>query len=56
MKEKLKIGNEIKIKTKDGKSYVGILMDSHKGYISAVVQLGIILTFPLSSILNIVKL
>jgi len=56
MKHKFKIGNEIKVKTKDGKSYIGILMDCHKGHISTVASLGIILTFPLNSILNIIKL
>ncbi|MGE3611444.1 MAG: hypothetical protein AB7I27_17765 [Bacteriovoracaceae bacterium] len=52
----LNLGNEIKIITTDKKSYSGILMDSHKGYLSVVAGLGIILTFPMHSILNVVKL
>jgi hypothetical protein len=56
MKQKIEYGNEIKITTKDKKSYSGIFMDSHKGYLSVVAGLGIILTFPLHSILNVVKL
>tara|TARA_R110002049_G_scaffold150260_4_gene313412 strand:+ start:1888 stop:2058 length:171 start_codon:yes stop_codon:yes gene_type:complete len=56
MQEKLNIGNEVKVFTKDGKSYEGILMDCHKGYLSTLAGLGIILTFPLNSILNIIKI
>lgn len=56
MSKKLKIGSEIKVFTKDGKSYEGILMDCHKGYLSTIASLGIILTFPLNSILNVVKI
>lgn len=52
----LNLGNEIKIITKDKKSYSGILMDSHKGYLSVIAGLGIILTFPTHSILNVAKL
>jgi hypothetical protein len=55
MKTKLKLGSEIKIYTKDGKSYEGIFMDCHKGYLSTIAGLGIILTFPMNSILNVVK-
>ncbi len=55
MTTKLNIGSEIKIFTKDGKSYEGILMDCHKGYLSTIAGLGIILTFPMDSILNVVK-
>lgn len=53
--ENFKLGTEIKVQTKDGKNYEGILMDIHKGYLSAVAGLGIILTFPVSSIINISK-
>ena len=56
MENNLKIGNEIKIHTKDGRSYEGILMDCHKGYISAIAGLGIILSFPMNSIHNIIKI
>jgi hypothetical protein len=56
MKQKIEYGNEIKVTTKDGKSYEGILMDCHRGYLSTVAGLGIILTFPMHSILNVVKL
>lgn len=56
MKQKIEYGNEIKITTKDRKSYSGILMDSHRGYLSVVAGLGIILTFPMHSILNVVKI
>ncbi len=56
MKQKIEYGNEIKITTKDKKSYSGILMDSHKGYLSVVAGLGIILTVPMHSILNVVKI
>lgn len=52
----LNLGNEIKIITTDKKSYSGILMDSHRGYLSVVAGLGIILTFPMHSILNVVKI
>lgn len=54
--ENFKLGTEIKVQTKDGKNYEGILMDIHKGYLSAVAGLGIILTFPVSSIINISKI
>jgi len=56
MEKKLKIGNEVKVFTKDGKAYEGILMDCHKGYLSTLAGLGIILTFPMNSILNIIKI
>ena len=55
MAAKLKVGAEIKVLTKDGKSYEGILMDFHKGYLSTIASMGVILTFPASSILNITK-
>lgn len=55
MSQKFKLGSEIKIYTKDGKSYEGILMDCHKGYMSTIAGLGVILTFPLDSISNVVK-
>lgn len=50
MNQEYKIGSEIKVFTKDGNAYEGILMDYHKGYISTVGKLGIILTFPIQSI------
>jgi len=53
--KKFKLGTEIKVKTKDGKQYEGILMDIHEGYLSAIASLGIILTFPVNSIINISK-
>jgi len=56
MNKKLAIGNEIKIFTKDGKSYQGILMENYKGYISTIAGLGVILTFPVSSIINVIKI
>jgi hypothetical protein len=56
MNTDFKFGTEIKIKTKDGTSFVGILMDIENGYLSAVAALGIILTFPITSIINITKL
>ncbi|MBL7665295.1 MAG: hypothetical protein JNM93_09185 [Bacteriovoracaceae bacterium] len=56
MKRDLKVGNEIKILTKDGQSYEGILMDCHRGHLSAIAKLGVILTFPLGSILDVVKI
>jgi len=56
MQNELKVGNEIKIFTKDGKSYEGIFMECHKGYLSTLAGLGIILTFPLHSVLNIIKM
>ena len=52
----LKLGTEIKIKTKDGSSFEGILMEIKNGYLSAVATLGIILTFPVTSIINITKI
>jgi hypothetical protein len=55
MGEKLNIGSEIKVFTKDGKYYEGIFMDCQKGYLSTIAGLGIILTFPMDSILNVVK-
>jgi hypothetical protein len=56
MTTKLNIGSEIKVFTKDGRSYEGIFMNCQKGYLSTVAGLGIILTFPIDSILNVVKL
>lgn len=56
MTKEIKVGNEIKVVTKDGKSYEGIFMECQKGYLSALAGLGIILTFPLNSVLNIIKI
>ena len=56
MGKDFEVGNEIKIYTKDGKSYRGILMDYHKGYLSTIISLGIILTIPINAIINIVKI
>lgn len=50
-----KLGTEIKIKTRDGKIFEGILMEIKNGYLSAVAKLGIILTFPMTSIVNVSK-
>jgi hypothetical protein len=55
MEPELKIGMEIKIKTRDGDLFEGILMEIKNGYLSAVATLGIILTFPMTSITNITK-
>lgn len=56
MRKKIYLGNEIEVKTKDGQSFRGIFVNNEKGYLSAVAGLGIILTFPMDSILNIVKI
>jgi hypothetical protein len=56
MNQEYKIGSEIKVFTKDGNAYEGILMDYQNGYISTVGNLGIILTFPIHSIDGINKI
>lgn len=56
IRNKIYLGNEIEVKTKDGQSFRGIFVNTEKGYLSAVAGLGIILTFPMDSILNIVKI
>jgi hypothetical protein len=55
MSKKLNIGSEIKVFTKDGKSYEGILVNHQKGYLSTIMSLGVILTIPIDSIINVVK-
>jgi hypothetical protein len=55
MNTNLKLGTEIEIKTKDGETFNGILMEFKNGYLSAVATLGIILTFPVASIIHITK-
>tara|TARA_Y100000768_G_scaffold357851_1_gene313236 strand:- start:12526 stop:12696 length:171 start_codon:yes stop_codon:yes gene_type:complete len=56
MISKLKSGNEVKITTKDGKTFEGIFMKKHGGHLSTIAGLGIILTFPIHTIVNIVKI
>jgi hypothetical protein len=53
--QKFNLGNEIVVKTKDGKSFNGIFVNVSDGYLSAVLNLGIILTIPLVSVINVVK-
>lgn len=55
-KNEIYLGNEIEVQTKDGQSFRGIFVNNERGYLSAVAGLGIILTFPMDSILNIVKI
>jgi len=56
MISKLRSGSEVKITTKDGKSFVAIFMKKHEEHLSAIAELGVILTFPINSIINIVKI
>ncbi|MBI2522478.1 MAG: hypothetical protein HYV97_18805 [Bdellovibrio sp.] len=56
MNNNLEVGNEIKIKTRDGKIYQGIFMAIHRGHLSAIASLGIIFTFPIKSIIDIIKI
>lgn len=56
MAKNLKVGNEIKIITKDGKSFEGILMECKRGYLSTIMKLGIVLTIPLSLISEVIKI
>jgi len=56
LEDELEIGHEITIKTRDGKIYEGIFMAIHKGHLFAVASLGIIFTFPINAIVNVIKL
>jgi hypothetical protein len=52
----IKIGEEVRIQTKDGNGHDGIFLEIKNGYISAIAKLGIILTIPETSILNVSRL
>lgn len=53
---KLKLGNEIEIKTIDGKSLNGIFVCLEKDYLSAIACFGIVYMIPLSSITDVIKI
>lgn len=51
----LSVGNEVVVQTSDGNCFKGILMNIEKGYLSAIAELGVIHTFPLISVTNVIK-
>ena len=55
-REKLKKGTEVRIITKKGTAYKGIIIDLKEGYVQTITSLGILVLFPLSSITNIYQL
>jgi hypothetical protein len=54
--EKLKRGAEVKIITKKGVLFKGILFDLKEGYVQTITSLGILVLFPLNSITNIYQI
>ena len=46
-------GDELKIVTKSGRTFKGILYDFKEGYLHTVQALGILVIFPLSSLASI---
>ena len=53
---KLKKGDELKIVTKKGKAFEGILFDFKEGYLQTISGLGILILFPISSLTNIYQI
>ena len=54
--EKLELGNEFILKTIDGKLVQGIFVKIEEGYLSAVINLGIVLTIPIVVIATLSKI
>jgi hypothetical protein len=52
-KTKIKKGDELKIVTKTGRIFKGILYDIKEGYLHTVEALGILVIFPISSLSSI---
>ena len=52
----LKKGDELKIITKKGRVFEGILFDFKEGYLQTISTLGILIFFPLNSLSNIYQL
>lgn len=50
---KIKKGDELKIVTKSGRTFRGILYDIKEGYLHTVEALGILIIFPISSLSSI---
>jgi hypothetical protein len=50
---KIKKGDELKIVTKTGRTFRGILYDIKEGYLHTVEALGILIIFPISSLSSI---
>jgi hypothetical protein len=50
---KVKKGDELKIVTKSGRIFRGILYDIKEGYLHTVEALGILIIFPMSSLSSI---
>lgn len=50
---KFKKGDELKIVTKTGRTFRGILYDIKEGYLHTVESLGILMIFPINSISSI---
>jgi hypothetical protein len=49
----LKKGDELRIVTKTGRTFRGILYDFKEGYIHTIEALGILVIFPISSLISI---
>lgn len=52
-KPKLKKGDELKLVTKSGRTFRGIIYDIKEGYLHTVEALGIIIIFPIHSLASI---
>ncbi len=50
---KIKKGDELKIITKTGRTFRGIIFDIKEGYLHTVEALGILVIFPISSLASI---
>jgi hypothetical protein len=50
---KIKKGDELRIVTKSGRTFRGILYDIKEGYLHTVEALGILIIFPISSLSSI---
>lgn len=50
---KIKMGDELKIITKTGRTFKAILYDFKEGYLHTIEALGILVIFPISSLTSI---
>lgn len=50
---KIRKGDELKIVTKSGRTFKGILFDFKEGYIHTIEMLGILVIFPINSLTSI---
>lgn len=49
-------GDELEIITKTGRKFKGILFDFKEGYVQTIAQMGILMFFPVHSLMNVYQL